>query len=123
MRSKSLTVCNPKRNMQMKMTKTVIMILAVAMCFGAIASPRHPMAMHRPPIHRPPHRGLTTMCSVMIGATIGTVVANTLRPKVVVVPPQTYSIWVPEQRILSGYDQFGNPTYIIIPGHWETRTR
>ena len=60
---------------------------------------------HRQPIIRP------NIVGTIIGSTIGTIIANTVVNRV----------WIPEHRIISGYDIYNRPIYLIIPGHWEYR--
>lgn len=69
----------------------------------------HPVT-HR--IHHHHNHSLSPVAvGTIIGYTVGNIIANTVVNR----------IWIPEQKIITGYDRYNNPIYTIIPGHWEYR--
>ena len=96
-----------------KLIITSIVTLGLAIsCFAnphrGIHQPNRP---HPSPIHHSHHDHHHKIIPSVIGGVMGGIISNTIRIKV----------WIPEQRIIVGYDINKNPIYHIIPGHWEFR--
>ena len=98
------------------MKKLIAIVLIMTSMVGFCHGHHNFRSIHRPPIHHchithHRHRIGPAIVGTVIGATVGTIISNTLVNRV----------WIPEKRIISGYDIYNRPIYTIIPGHWEYR--
>lgn len=102
------------------MKKLIAIALIIASMVGFCRGHHGFRPIHRPPIHHfhtTPHHHIhhhhhsigPVIAGTIIGSTLGSIIANTVVNRV----------WIPEQRIITGYDVYNRPIYTIIPGHWE----
>lgn len=79
-------------------------------------APRHfrpmPMPYHGGHHVRHYHLGLPVFVGAVIGAGIVHAVYDTYYVE---------KVWVPETKVLTGYDVNHNPVYAVTPAHWEYR--
>lgn len=103
------------------MKKLIVIVLIMTSMVGFCRGHHNYKPIHKSSIHHY-HPSLyrihnkfciikPTIVGTIVGSTIGTIIANTV----------VNMVWIPEQRIISGYDIHNRPIYTIIPGHWKYR--
>lgn len=104
------------------MKKIILSIIIAITALIGYCGPHHggprPSGHHTPPRmehrhHNPPHHQHHH----------GSIIPHILHAVLPPPPPRPVPvrIWVPAKTILQGYDNFGRPIFVTIPGHWEYR--